>query len=214
MSGATRLTEVIPMGVNGGWQATVQRQFAVPIYQKFWSNCEVIENDSLGETEKTAKILDFGDVDKIIRIGGKQIHMAQRFRKPFCKRDSNEKQDPDFTLRYSRPQSPHTIEYQRLMDAVDDESAAYPRRYSFGRVHEDHSRGLYELYILDTDRLVEAIKSGELDEHGPIPNSEGQTFMAYNMEEIRRSGIVVNSWSKTTRPDEPHKITAWGDDDD
>jgi hypothetical protein len=197
------------MGINDGWQSAVQTEHAVPIYESIWGDCEVIENDTLGETEKSARILDYGDVDKIVRIGGKQIHMAQRFRKPFYKQQSDQPQDPDFTLRYSRPDSDHAVEYERLMNAVGDDCAAYPRRYSFGRVHEQHDRGLYELYILDTDRLVKAIQSGEITESGPIPTQEGQTFMAYKMDEIRQNGIVVESWEQRERPDDPEKITAW-----
>lgn len=209
MFGAMKLRGVFQMGINDGWQAEVQRESAVAVYEQFWDGCEVIENDALGEEERSAQILDFGDVDKIIWIEGRQIHMAQRFRKPYFSQSHDEWRDPDFTLRYSRPTSDHTIEYQRLMDAHDDGAAAYPRRYAFGRVHNDHTQGLYELYIIDTDRLIDAIKSGSLHETGPIPTEEGQKFMAYDVDDIVAQNIVVKKWSEQTRPDEPEKITAW-----
>lgn len=199
------------MGINDGWQADVQADEAVGIYRQFWDECEVIENDTLGKSEHVAKILDFGDVDKIIKIGGQQIHMAQRFRKPYFDKYTQEWEDPDFTIRYSRPKSDHTIEYERLMNAHEMGSAAYPKRYSFGRVHNDHNRGLYELYILDTDRLIDAIKSGALTESGPFQTDEGQEFMAYDLREMRSLDIVVKEWFEQIRPDNPADITAWGE---
>jgi len=199
------------MGINDGWQSTVQSEFAIDIYESFWENCEVIENDSLGETETTARILDFGDVDKIIKIKGTQIHLAQRFRKPY--RDGI---DPDFTLRYSRPTSEHEIEYSRLMSAHTNGAAAYPKRYSFGRVYNDHQKGLYELYIIDTDSLIEAIKSNQINEKGPISTREGQKFTAYDIQEIRGCGALVMEWNDNdgvvnnkSKPDDPHDITNW-----
>lgn len=202
------------MGINDGWQSTVQSEYAVSVYRDFWEECTVVENDSLGAEEHVAKILDFGDVDKIIRIGGKQIHMAQRFRKPYWSKYHDKWVDPDFTLRYSRPTSEHTIEYERLMNAYDSASAAYPRRYSFGRVYNDHERGLYELYILDTDRLIKAIKENDITEDGPITTNEGQKFMAYDLDELESQNIVVKKWTdssepESSRPEKPHDITSW-----
>lgn len=187
----------------GGWQEQVQKESALPIYKELWDGCVVVENDSLGETEKAARILDFGDVDKIIRISGLQIHMAQRFRKPYFSNYNDEWVDPDFTLRYSRPTTDNTIEYERLMEAASNGAVAYPKRYSFGRVHNDHEKGLYELYILDVDELIEQIQSGSVEEDGPIKTNEGQEFMAYDIDELIASGIVVKSWSEneTTKPD-------------
>jgi hypothetical protein len=202
------------MAINDGWAPDVQADYAVGLYKQFWDECEVIENDSLGKEEQVAQILDYGDVDKIIRIGGKQIHMAQRFRKPYRDKDTGELVDPDFTLRYSRPVSDHTIEYQRLMDAYTSRSAAYPRRYSFGRVYDDHERGLYELYILDTDELIKQIRNGSIREIGPIQNYQGQEFMAYNLSELRRRKVIVKEWEHQPRPDNPTDITAWGETDD
>jgi len=199
------------MGINDGWQATVQSSYAIDIYESIWGGCEVIENDSLGQTETTAKILDFGDVDKIIKIKGTQIHMAQRFRKPYAGGV-----DPDFTLRYSRPISSHEIEYSRLMSAYTNDAAAYPKRYSFGRVYNDHTKGLYELYIIDTDSLIEGINSGQIDEEGPIPTGEGQKFTAYDIEDIKNAGAIVKEWNDNdgvveieTKPENPHDITNW-----
>lgn len=202
------------MAINDGWAPDVQSDHAVGLYKKFWDECEVVENDSLGEEEHVAQILDYGDVDKIIRIGGKQIHMAQRFRKPFWSDNKGEWEDPDFTLRFSRPKSDNTIEYERLMNAYNSPSAAYPRRYSFGRVYNDHERGLYELYILDTDRLIKNIRSGSIREIGPIENYEGQEFMAYKLPHLRQSGIIVKEWNHQPRPDNPTDITEWVKSDD
>lgn len=199
------------MPISDGWQMDVQTEFALQIYKQFWPDCEVVENDALGADEEVAQILDFGDVDKIIRMPGKQIHMAQRFRKPYFSKRRDEWVDPDFTLRYSRPVSDNVIEYQRLMDAYETGAAAYPRRYSFGRVYNDAERGLYELYILDTDRLIEAIKTDRIEENGPITNREGQDFVAYDVDEIVDAGIVVKSWKEqsTPQPDDPSDIREW-----
>lgn len=199
------------MGINDGWQGEVQTQSAVPLYRQFWDGCEVIENDTLGSDEYTAQILDFGDVDKIIRIGGRQIHMAQRFRKPYYSERKGEWCDPDFTLRYSRPTSDNMLEYERLMNAYTDGAVAYPRRYAFGRVHNDHTRGLYELYILDTDKLIESIVENKLTEDGPIPTEEGQGFMSYDVDEIASLDIITKNWVKQTDGD---KITDDTDIDD
>lgn len=191
----------------GGWQAKVQAEFAVPIYQQMWDECKVVENDTLGQEEKAARILDYGDVDKIIRIGGLQIHMAQRFRKPFFSQRRSEWVDPDFTLRFSRPTSERTIEYERLMSAYENGASAYPKRYSFGRVNNDHTKGIYELYILDVDKLIKTIKQGGINETGPIPTDEGQEFMAYDIGELRSKNVVVDSWTKD--PDNPENILSW-----
>lgn len=187
----------------------MQTNFAIDIYKQMWPNCEVIENDSLGKSERTARILDFGDVDKIILLPGEQRHMAQRFRKPY-----KDGIDPDFTLRYSRPYSDNVIEYERLMNAVESDSAAYPRRYSFGRVYQDHTKGIYELYILNTELLIKGIKSDEIKEKGPIPVNEGQEMMAYSIKDIQNYGAVEQEWfenetAKSERPDNPSQITNW-----
>jgi len=187
----------------GGWQEEVQKESALPIYETLWDGCDVVENDSLGETEKTARILDYGDVDKIIRISGLQIHMAQRFRKPYFSNYNDEWVDPDFTLRYSRPTSDNTIEYERLMEAAKSGAVAYPKRYSFGRVHNDHKKGLYELYILDVDILIDAIQNNQIDETGPIKTNEGQEFMAYDIDELDNSDIVVQSWREDSKEQNP-----------
>lgn len=213
MYGAMKL-EVMKMGINDGWQSTVQSKFAIDIYEQFWDGCEVIENDSLGETERTARILDFGDVDKIIKIKGTQIHLAQRFRKPYW--NGSKWANPDFTLRYSRPISDNEIEYTRLMNAYENGAAAYPKRYSFGRVHNDHEKGLYELYIINTDSLIESIKSESIEEKGPISTNEGQKFTAYSIDEIKRNGCIVKEWNEESgivsdqeQPNNPHDITNW-----
>jgi len=174
-----------------GWQSTVQTDFALDIYKELWPGCQIHENDTYGQTEKTAKILDFGDVDKIIRISGIQKQMAQRFRKPY-----NGGNHPDFTLRYSRPSSDNVVEHERLMTAHAREGASYPRRYAFGRVYDDHSKGIYQMYILDVDELIEGIKSGVIEEDGPIKNDEGQEMMAYKLGDIRGVGAVVKQWSR------------------
>jgi len=201
------------MGINDGWQMEVQKQHALDIYRELWPGCEIHENDSHGAEEQTARLLDFGDVDKIIlHDDGRQMQMSQRFRKPY-----NGNNDPDFTLRYSRPTSDKPIEHSRLMAAHDDGAASYPRRYSFGRVHDDHSRGIYELYIVDTEALITAIKTGEIAEHGPKVNPEGQRFMWYEVDELRDAGAVVREWrpdsgsnvNLSERPDNPEKITSW-----
>lgn len=198
------------MGINDGWAMDVQEKFAVDLYEQFWDGCDVVEADSLGAEESVAQILDYGDVDKIIWMPGQQIHMAQRFRKPYWDSRRSEWADPDFTLRYSRPTSDHRIEYDRLMAAADDEAAAYPKRYAFGRVYNDHTKGLYELYIIDTDRLIDGINAGTIPERGPITTEEGQTFKAYDIEDIEAAGGVVKHWHRhPTTPDEKEDITAW-----
>jgi hypothetical protein len=196
------LMEVVSMGISEGWQMDVQQRFAVDIYKEMWDGCRVHENDAYAKGEETAQLLDFGDVDKIIiHPDSRQVHMAQRFRKPYGRNN----QDPDFTLRYSRPCSDEIIEYERLMTAYESEQASYPSRYSFGRVNNDHTQGLYELFIFDTDSLIEGIKSGEITENGPRKTYEGQEFMWYDTAEIEEYGAVSKYWQpdpdqKTDRP--------------
>lgn len=194
-----------------GWQTDVQPEFAVPIYHQIWEQCEVIENDSRGaDGEKVARLLDYGDVDKIIRVGAEQVFMAQRFRKPYWDSQREEWREPDMTLRYSRPNSDRTIEYERLMSHVGSDRAMYPSRYAFGRVNNDHTEGIYELYILDTDRLINAIRDGDISEKGPIPTAEGQEFMSYSVDEIETAGAVEHSWTKDAEvPDNPGSILSW-----
>lgn len=186
-----------------GWQATVQVQHAIPLYEKFWDGCEVYENDTMAADEETALLLDYGDVDKIILVDGGQKQMAQRFRKPYW--DGEKWADPDFTLRYSRPTSDNTVEYERLVKAHGDPTASSPPLYAYGRVHNDHEQGLYELYVFNTDILIGAIKSGEISENGPIRTSEGQEMMAYNLDDIRRAGAIVKEWSETPDSDGPER---------
>lgn len=180
------------MGLSDGWQMKVQQNFAVSIYQNMWSGCRVHENDAHAEDGNTAELLDFGDVDKIIvHEDSRQMHMAQRFRKPYGP-DGNE---PDFTLRYDRPYSDKIIEYERLMTAYESECANYPSRYAFGRVHRDHSLGIYELFIIATDKLIEGIKNGLITENGPRVTGEGQEFMWYDLEQIKRYDAVCKHWT-------------------
>jgi hypothetical protein len=192
----------------GGWQSQVQTDFAVDIYRTFW-DCEVIENDSYGTNgERVAQLLDFGDVDKIIRIGTEQVFMAQRFRKPYW--NGEEWAEPDMTLRYSRPYSDNIVEYERLMENVGSDRTMYPSRYALGRVYNNHEDGIYELYILDTEKFVNAIREREITEYGPIKTEEGQEFMSYDINEIERVGAIVKKWPN--RPENPGDITSWADD--
>lgn len=207
----------------GGWQENVQEEFAIGIYEDLWPNCTVEENDSAGKDEQMAKIFDYGGVDKVIRISGLQIHMAQRFRKPFSPRNSEKYFEPDFTLRYSRPRSNKTIEHERLMNAHENGAASYPRRYSFGRVFRKKGEGLYpergvkiyELYIINTDKFIKAIKDDRLKERGPYETKEGQKMMAYDIDGIRNVDAIEKTWYEntnskdTTMPDNPEKITSW-----
>jgi hypothetical protein len=188
------------VGISEGWQMDVQQRFAVDIYEEMWDGCRVHENDAHAEDEDTAELLDFGDVDKIIiHPDSRQVHMAQRFRKPF----GRDNQDPDFTLRYSRPCSNETIEYERLMTAYEAEHANYPSRYAFGRVKNDHTEGLYELFIFNTSDLIQGIKSGEITENGPRKTHEGQEFMWYDTDEIESYGAVSKYWEATPQPQPP-----------
>jgi len=184
------------MGLSDGWQMKVQQRFAVDIYKQIWRGCRVHETDARASEEGTARLLDFGDVDKIIiHEDSRQVHMAQRFRKPY----GYDKIDPDFTLRYSRPYSDETIEYERLMTAHDSGDASYPSRYAFGRVRSDHSEGIYVLYIIDTDRLIDGIKKGNIRERGPKKvRKEGQEFMWYDIDDIRAYGAVCEYWEPNT----------------
>jgi hypothetical protein len=182
------------MGISDGWQMDVQEEFAVDIYEQMWDGCRVHENDAYAKDENTAELLDFGDVDKIIlHEDSRQVHMAQRFRKPYGRNN----QDPDFTLRYSRPTSDETIEYERLMTAYDANHANYPSRYAFGRVFSDHNAGIYELYIINTDQLIQGIKHGGIREYGPRETHEGQEFMWYRVDDIKEYGAVSEYWTPT-----------------
>lgn len=186
----------------------MQTDFAVDIYRTFW-DCEVVENDSYGANgERVAQLLDFGDVDKIIRIGTEQVFMAQRFRKPYW--NGEEWAEPDMTLRYSRPCSDNIVEYERLMKNVGSDRTMYPSRYALGRVYNNHEDGIYELYILDTESFVNAIREGRITEYGPIKTDEGQEFMSYDINEIEGVGAVVKKWPN--RPENPSDITSWADD--
>jgi hypothetical protein len=184
--------EVIPMGLSDGWPMEVQQRFAVDIYKQMWRGCRVHETDARTSEEDTARLLDFGDVDKIIiHEDSRQVHMAQRFRKPY----GSDRIDPDFTLRYSRPCSDEVIEYERLMTAHASGDASYPSRYAFGRVHSDYTYGIYELYIIDTDRFIDGIKQGHIRERGPKKVvKEGQEFMWYDVDDIRAYGAVCKHW--------------------
>lgn len=187
-----------------GWQADVQTDFAVGLYNDIWDDCQVIENDSYGDDEYVARMLDYGDVDKIIRINQlDSIHMAQRFRKPYyCKSDGIWK-DPDFTLRYDRPTSDKPVEYQRLMSAHGSASSAYPRRYAFARVYNDATRGPYEMYILDVDALIAGIKSGDVPRSDERTTNEGQVFCAYSLRDIADAGAIVHRRKLAPSPN-PH----------
>jgi len=216
------------MSIVDGWQATIQTEFAIGVYEDIWSDCEVVENDLHGKDEHVAQILDFGDVDKIIRVGlAKQIHMAQRFRKPYYSKRDGVWKEPDFTLRYDRPASDKPVEYQRLMAAYDSGTSAYPRRYAFGRVYNDAERGLYELYIIDVDALIEGIKSGAIPRADERTTDEGQVFYAYSLGDITENGTVTHSrklgpspnphcekYTLAGRPNDPEDITNWSGTDD
>jgi len=203
-----------------GWQSEVQQRFAVDIYHTLWDNCTVIENDSHGSNgEFVAQMLDFGDVDKIVQVGTEQVFMAQRFRKPYFSHAKNKWCEPDFTLRYSRPYSDEVIEYERLMNNVGSERSMYPSRYAFGRVHNDHDKGIYEMYIFNTDELINSIKTGKVPENGPRETKEGQEFMWYRLDDILSLAdeIVAHSWDKSMlekseRPENPQDITQWAND--
>lgn len=210
------------MSLVDGWQADIQTDFAVGLYEQIWDNCDVIENDAHGKDEYVAQLLDYGDVDKIIRIGqSEQIHMAQRFRKPYYSKRDGIWKDPDFTLRYDRPTTNNVVEYERLMSAHGSASSAYPRRYAFGRVYNDATRGLYELYIIDVDTLISGIKSGEIPRADEQTTGEGQVFYAYSLGDITDAGAVVRSrklgespnpdcekYTLPSGPDDPENITA------
>lgn len=212
-----------------GFSLEMQERFALDIYEQGWDGCEVIQNDKKAKDEEIAQLLDFGDVDKIIKPNTDEtnIAVAQRFRR------NRDPQPTDFTLRCFRKGREDGVEYQRLMDAYHRDDAIYPKRYAFG-VGEDNPRdnGFRVFCVLETDVVIEAIQSGELTENGPIKNYDeygnwdGTKFYVYPIHEVYEVGAPLWEWtpqegikyfdsnsSQQSRPSRPHKITSWGGDD-
>jgi len=201
----------------------MQERHALDIYREAYGGCKIHQNDKKALNEDIARLLDFGDVDKIIEPAnsGSNIFLAQRFRR------NRDPYPTDFTLRCEREGTDEKIEYDRLMDGYNRDDSVYPKRYAFGVCADDPiNNGFRHLSVIDTTRLIKKIISGELPEKGPKKNKDGDgeydgtKFYIYPVHELKPQDLVVWDWRPDTgvtwyrsdvkkRPSKPHKITSW-----
>lgn len=190
------------------WSCRVQERHAIPIYEQYWTGCNILEVDAVGRDETVARHLDFGDVDKIIELSnGTSLHVAQRFRQP-----RQNGQQVDFSFRCHRPHADHPVEYERLLEAYQTEGASYPARYAFGVTHPDAvERGFQQFWIFKTEPILEAIESGEIEPTSPIPNPDGTKARYIEIDDLHDAGCVAHEFTTTQLS---WIAGNWGSDDD
>ena len=180
------------------WEMEIQTRYALDIYKRVWSGCEIVEVDKEAFKSDFAKDRDFSGLDKIIKIGRNEIHLSQRFRKP-RKDKYGYYLNVDFSFRYKTPGidgKPREAEYFCFMDAYKHKEEGYwlPSKYAFGITKGKNTDcgGFTEFYIFDLLPLLEAIDDGRVVEIGVYPNydltgtPDGSSAIYYRIEDIKR----------------------------
>jgi len=167
---------------RASWAIAVQEHCAIPIYQKIWPNCMIIEIDKLGMNgDTTAQQFDFSGLDKVITINRNNIHIAQRFRKP----DVN---GNDFSLRYKTPGLDgieKEAEYFILRRAFE-EKVYYPNKYVFGITNNDDPSSGFRLFVIyNLSKLIETISRRSLRPVGVFPNGDGSSGIYFRLKDLQ-----------------------------
>lgn len=179
------------MSFTEKWQSQFQ-PIIDDLYVDYWGEgCDIHHIDQ-ENSEQISLVLDYFGIDKMVEFDGMLFFIAQRIRQSYGSRALV----PDFTLRYSRPNSDNEVEYQKLMKSTSSDFSVYPGIYSFGCMYQDESRGFYEFYLFDIDEVIELIKSENIHEKGPIETSEGQKMLAYDPMELKKRGACIYFWSE------------------
>lgn len=174
------------------WEMEIQTRYALDIYKHIWRGCKIEEVDKEAMENDFAKRRDFSGLDKIIKVNGNEIHLAQRFRKP--RKDGGA---VDFSFRYKTlglDGNPREAEYFLLLEAYR-EGYWYPNKYAFGVTKGENIEcgGFTEFYVFNLSPLLEAIDNGWLTEIGIYPNrgkdgipdgSSGIYFRIENLKEF------------------------------
>lgn len=140
-----------------------------------------MDNDPNNELKK---FLDISGADKQIRFSdGTSGFLAQRFRK--FERNGYD----DFTLRNSRPNCKYKTEVEKIQIA-HREGRMIANFYAYGHLNRKETRFLrfrilnfpkFVYYWLDKEMLLP---------DGPIPNTDGTTFLAWPFKNIPRELII------------------------
>ena len=176
----------------------IQTRYALDIYRKIWDGCKIIEVDKEAMKNPFAKDRDFSGLDKIIKIGRKEIHLSQRFRKPRKDKHTGADLKVDFSFRYKTPGidgKPCEAEYFYFMDVIKHKEEGYwlPSKYAFGvtKGEDLECGGFDEFYIFNLPALLEAIDEGGVTKIGIYYNynkngvPDGSSAIYYRVEDIK-----------------------------
>lgn len=179
------------------WEMDIQTRYALDIYKRIWSGCEIVEVDKEAFKNVFAKDRDFGGLDKIIKIGRNEIHLSQRFRKPRKDKYTGKDLKVDFSFRYETPGpdgKPREAEYFYFMNAYKHKEEGFwlPSKYVFGvtKTEELDCGGFKDFYIFNIQPLLEAIDNGRIEALGIFKNykkgiPDGSSAIYYRIEDLK-----------------------------
>lgn len=165
------------------WAIKVQEKSALPIYKEVWQGCEIEEVDKIGmEGNDFAKRRDFSGLDKIVLFKGNEIHIAQRFRGRYPRRNSY-----DFSLRYITPglEGSKNAEYFKLIEAYKQD-LWFPNKYVWGVTKtENPESGFDKLYIYNVRKFIKAVVDGYIKSVGVYSNGDGSKGIYFRLDDMK-----------------------------
>lgn len=173
----------------------MQQQHAIDLYDRYFNTKKIIEIDVLGQSDNDIRALDFSGIDKIvITDDGRNIHIAQRFRREYEK--DGAWHTPDFSLRVDSYNDTVT-EYEKLRKAHNG-IGSMPDVYGFGRMPYGRQpalqNGFDEFYLINLTKLATEHFDGTLKAEGPHPNGDGSRGLYFDLDDIRKHGCMVHAW--------------------
>lgn len=157
-----------------------------------------VEGDGQDDAGFAAQ-MDYSGTDQIVKPDGKAItiHLAQRFRR------ARDGAATDFSIRCRS--NGHATEYHKLMLNHASPFGHTPGAYAFGitAAADPVDRGFREFYILNVNRLVDALKQDALrkERHRNFVNGKPDGTEAYYIpkDDLRSAGVVVAAWEDGDR---------------
>lgn len=195
------------------WSIEMQELHAIPLYESHFDIEEIIEVDKEGDAHRALKLMDFSGLDKIIEVEqGHQIHIAQRFRRPYYD-DEQGWTKPDFSIRLQSYDS-GASEYDKLL-AAHQGWGNVPKVYGFGRAPYGRqvakANGFEEFYLIDLHRFLTLHQSGDIELMEKAPNGDGSVGAYFSLDELWSCGCIITSWGAVAPSSDPESITAYTD---
>lgn len=180
-----------------GWSIDMQQDHALGLYRAYWDVDDIIEVDEVGQSVPAMQLLDFSGLDKVIKVGTKHIHIAQRFR--MMRNEGRELTRPDFSLR-EETYSDGPTEYDKLVDNYTSRFGSVPSVYAFGITTYGRrvalEEGFIEFYLIDLNKFLEEHLYGPIEPVEGGPNGDGSKGMYFDIDDLADNGCIIDEISE------------------